>query len=100
MFCGLNVFQYLGPGKLEPAVAEAARVLRPGGYFIGDFITPDHIRCYAHVVQSASERMISLRQPRTYPRFARRSPCSNAFPASPNKPYATKSSAKPMPAGF
>ncbi|MFQ5451489.1 MAG: methyltransferase domain-containing protein [Nitrospinaceae bacterium] len=62
-FCGLNVFQYLAPEQLEQAIAVTARITRPGGYFIGDFITPDHIRTYPHVIRSKNGGVISLRQP-------------------------------------
>lgn len=63
-YCGLNVFQYLRPGQLEAAVASTGGWTRPGGYFIGDFITPDHIRIYPHVIRSKSGKVISLRQPK------------------------------------
>lgn len=62
-FCGLNVFQYLWPEQLERGIEMAAHLTRPGGYFIGDFITPDHIRIYPHVLRSRCGKVISLRQP-------------------------------------
>ncbi len=58
-YCGLNVFQYLPAEALEQAIEATARITRE--YFIGDFITPDHIRTYPHVIQS--EKVISLRNP-------------------------------------
>ena len=33
------------------------------GYFVGDFITPDHVRYYPHVVKSKSGKVLSLRKP-------------------------------------
>jgi len=63
-FSGLNVFHYLPFETLEQAVQKTSRVIRPGGYFIGDFISPDHIRWYPNVLYSSDERTISLRQPR------------------------------------
>ncbi|CAI2717196.1 methyltransferase domain-containing protein [Nitrospina watsonii] len=62
-FNGLNVFQYLLPQEMEQAVRTAARITRPGGHFVGDFITPDHIRVYPHVIRSKCGKVISLRQP-------------------------------------
>jgi hypothetical protein len=35
-----------------------------GGYFVGDFITPDHMRWYPNVMYSADKKIISLRTPR------------------------------------
>ena len=62
-YCGLNVFQYLTPDQCHEAVRVAGRITRPGGLFFGDFITPDHIREYPHVVTSKSGQVISLRHP-------------------------------------
>lgn len=59
---GLNVFQYLIKPGLEKAILQAARLTKTGGYFIGDFVTPDHMRWYPHVIRS--ENVISLRMPR------------------------------------
>ena len=44
---------------LEKAIEVTAHITKE--YFIGDFITPDHIRTYPHVIQS--EKVISLRNP-------------------------------------
>lgn len=63
-YSGLNVLQYLQPEYLETAVHNIAKQINSGGYFIGDFITPDHIRWYPHVVVSDDQNLISLRQPR------------------------------------
>ena len=62
-YCGLNVFQYLAPEKLDEALEVTAKITQPGGYFFGDFITPDHIRTYPHVIRSKSRNVISLRNP-------------------------------------
>jgi len=62
-FCGLNVFQYLSPKDMQKAIETVARITRPGGFFVGDFITPDHIRVYPHVIRSKCGKVISLRQP-------------------------------------
>ncbi len=62
-YCGLNVFQYLSPETLDEALAVTAQITRPGGYFFGDFITPDHIRTYPHVIRSKTGDIISLRNP-------------------------------------
>lgn len=62
-FSGLNVFQYLRPADLETAIQKTASILRPGGVFIGDFITPDHIRWYPNVMYSADKKVVSLRSP-------------------------------------
>jgi len=62
-FSGLNVFQYLDHNRLEEAIRRTAAVVRPGGYFLGDFITPDHIRWYPNVSFAADRQTISLRTP-------------------------------------
>lgn len=61
---GLNVFQYLPHQLLENAIQKIPTLLRPGGYFIGDFITPDHIRWYPNILYSSDNKAISLRIPR------------------------------------
>jgi len=63
-YSGLNVLQYLRPEDLETAIHHIAKLIHSGGYFIGDFITPDHIRWYPNVVTSEDQKLISLRQPR------------------------------------
>ena len=63
-FSGLNVFHYLDYTRLEEAIQRAAALVKPGGYFIGDFITPDHIRWYPNLLYSADRQLISLRTPR------------------------------------
>jgi len=63
VFSGLNVYQYLAPQQLMQAITKTAAVVKPGGYFIGDFITPDHIRWYPHVLTGSGQRVISLRTP-------------------------------------
>lgn len=62
-YCGLNVFQYLSPDQCEEALRVTAEITRPGGLFVGDFITPDHVRVYPHVIRSKSGNVISLRNP-------------------------------------
>ncbi len=63
-YSGLNVFHYINHEELEQAISRTAAILRPGGYFVGDFITPDHIRWYPNVMISDDEQIISLRNPR------------------------------------
>lgn len=64
-FAGLNVFHYLPAERMAEAVERTASVLRPGGFFFGDFITPDHIRWYPNVMYGgADKRVVSLRTPR------------------------------------
>ncbi len=62
VFQGLNVLQYLHHSDLERAIRKIARLLRPGGIFFGDFITPDHILLYPNVIFSI--KALSLRQPK------------------------------------
>lgn len=62
-YSGLNVFQYLDPKKLPDAIQKTADIIKPGGYFIGDFITTDHIRWYPNVIFSEDKKTISLRTP-------------------------------------
>ena len=63
-YSGLNVFHYINHQQLEEAVRKTAAILKPGGWFVGDFITPDHIRWYPNVMYSEDRRVISLRTPR------------------------------------
>jgi SAM-dependent methyltransferase/predicted metal-dependent enzyme (double-stranded beta helix superfamily) len=63
-FTGLNVFHYLPGDRLKEAIGKTAELVKPGGYFFGDFITPDHIRWYPNVMYSADRSIISLRTPR------------------------------------
>ncbi|MBV6427764.1 MAG: Trans-aconitate 2-methyltransferase [Haliscomenobacter sp.] len=63
VYSGLNVFHYLPHTAFEQAVKTAASQLRPGGYFLGDFITPDHIRWYPNILYSGDKQVISLRTP-------------------------------------
>ncbi|MCB0632732.1 MAG: methyltransferase domain-containing protein [Saprospiraceae bacterium] len=62
-YSGLNVFQYIDHTRLEEAIRKTAAIVKTGGYFVGDFITPDHIRWYPNVVYSEDGHMISLRTP-------------------------------------
>ncbi len=62
-YSGLNVFHYVPYRQLEEAISRTAGVLRSGGFFVGDFITPDHIRWYPNVIISRDQRTISLRTP-------------------------------------
>ena len=43
-FAGLNVYHYLPADRLADALANTAAVVKEGGYFISDFIAPDHVR--------------------------------------------------------
>ncbi len=63
-FTGLNVFHYLPSQALQNAIERTAALIKPGGYFLGDFITPDHIRWYPNALFSEDESVISLRTPR------------------------------------
>lgn len=62
-FSGLNVFHYLDFTRLEEAIQKTANIIQPGGYFVGDFISPDHIRWYPNVMYSDDKKVISLRTP-------------------------------------
>ena len=62
-FGGLNVFQYLRHSDFETAVRKVAGVVKPGGYFLGDFITSDHIRWYPNLVYSEDHTILSFRTP-------------------------------------
>jgi len=63
-YSGLNVFHYLDHTHLEDAIVKTAQIVKPGGWFLGDFITPDHMRWYPNVVSSANEDVVSLRTPK------------------------------------
>ncbi len=64
VYSGLNVFHYVGNEKMEEAIVKTASILKEGGYFLGDFITPDHIRWYPNVLKSNDDKIVSLRTPR------------------------------------
>ncbi len=63
LFCGLNGIQYFDYRRLDESIHKIAALLRSGGWFLGDFITPDHIRWYPNVLYSADKQVISLRTP-------------------------------------
>jgi len=63
-FSGLNVYQYLPYQQLEEAIQKTADILHDDGLFLGDFITPDHIRWYPNVMFGPDKKVISLRTPR------------------------------------
>lgn len=63
-FAGLNVFHYLPANRLADALASTAAVVKDRGYFISDFIAPDHVRWYPNVMLSADQQVVSLRTPR------------------------------------
>ena len=63
-YSGLNVYQYIDHKKCADAIQKTADIVRPGGYFLGDFITPDHIRWYPSVMYSSDKQIVSLRTPR------------------------------------
>lgn len=63
-YSGLNVYQYLPANKLEIAISNTAKTLKKGGWFVGDFITLDHIRWYPNVMYNKTKDIISLRTPR------------------------------------
>ncbi|MAT53276.1 MAG: hypothetical protein CMN32_02265 [Saprospirales bacterium] len=62
-FSGLNVLQYLPARKLGEAISKIAAILEDGGYFVGDFITPDHIRWYPNLMSADEGNIVSLRTP-------------------------------------
>ncbi len=63
-FCGLNIFQYLPHQQFADAIHKVAAVVKPSGYFFGDFITSDHIRWYPNLIFSEDQQIISLRTPK------------------------------------
>lgn len=63
VYTGLNVLQYLPPKKLPDAIRNISHAVRDKGYFVGDFISPDHIRCYPNLGQSEDQLIMSLRTP-------------------------------------
>jgi len=75
-FSGLNVFHYIGHENLELAIEKASNVINSGGYFIGDFITSDHIREYPNLIVSDDEQVISLHSPSLEEKEGRTYQCS------------------------
>lgn len=63
VYCGLNVLHYLAPSEFIPGIQKISELLKPGGWFVGDFITPDHMRWYPNVLYSTDQRQVSLRTP-------------------------------------
>jgi cysteine dioxygenase len=64
VFTGLNVLQYLSEDVFEQAVSKMAELTNVNGYFIGDFITPDHIEWYPNLMTSENRDVFSFRSPR------------------------------------
>ena len=60
-YLGGRVLHFVGNDRLKEGIEKTAAVIKPGGYFIGDFITPDHIRSIPNVAYSAENKVISLR---------------------------------------
>lgn len=60
-FMGGRVLHFVGNDNLKEGIERTAAILKPGGYFIGDFITPDHIRRCCNVVYGYDQQAISLR---------------------------------------
>ncbi|MEC8835642.1 MAG: methyltransferase domain-containing protein [Bacteroidota bacterium] len=63
-FTGLNVLHYIDHELFEESIQRTASIVRPGGFFFGDFITPDHIRWYPNLMRSSDSTIISLRNPK------------------------------------
>lgn len=75
-FSGLNVFHHVGHENLELAIEKTSKVINSGGYFIGDFITPDHIRQSPNLIVSEDEQVISLHTPKLEEKDGRTYQCS------------------------
>lgn len=60
-YAGLNVFQYLSSENLQNAIKATSGILKEGGYFVGDFITPDHIRWYPNIMYAENSNVVSFR---------------------------------------
>ncbi len=63
-YSGLDVFQYLNAERFEEAIQKTASIVKEGGYFIGDFVSPDHIRWYPNIMYSKDKSIVSLRNPK------------------------------------
>lgn len=61
VFAGLNVYQHLPHDSLDIAFERAAQCTKPGGYFLSDFVTSDHVCCYPNLMRSANGKTASLR---------------------------------------
>jgi hypothetical protein len=72
----LNVFHYVGHENLELIIEKTANVINLGGYFIGDFITPDHIRQSPNLIVSEDEQVISIHTPKLEEKDGRTYQCS------------------------
>ena len=62
-YTGLNVLHYVDHELFEESIQRTASIVRPGGFFFGDFITPDHIRWYPNLMTSSDSTILSLRTP-------------------------------------
>lgn len=62
-YCGLNVFQYVDHNYFESVIRKTGQITAEKGFFLGDFITPDHTRCYPNVMYSDCKGVMSLRVP-------------------------------------
>lgn len=61
VYAGHRVFHYVNHQELQQAIQKAAAILKKGGYFIGEFVTPDHHRNFTNVLFSEDQKIISLR---------------------------------------
>jgi SAM-dependent methyltransferase/predicted metal-dependent enzyme (double-stranded beta helix superfamily) len=64
VYTGLNVLQYLKCDDLPKAIENIYHAVKSGGHFIGDFVSPDHIRSYLNFIQNDDKTVISLRTPK------------------------------------
>ncbi len=64
VYAGLDALQSATSEPFEDVVDAVAKVVRPGGAFLGDFVTSDHVRRYPNLVCSESGDVVSLRTAR------------------------------------
>ncbi|MEO1712733.1 MAG: class I SAM-dependent methyltransferase, partial [Bacteroidota bacterium] len=62
VFAGHRVYHYVNHEKLQSAIQKAVNIIQPGGYFVGEFVTPDHSRTYSNIQYSSDQQVVSLRQ--------------------------------------
>ena len=50
-------------GELQKAICNLAEATEDGGWFLGDFITPDHLRWYPNVIYGEDVEALTIRSP-------------------------------------
>ncbi|MEM1220232.1 MAG: class I SAM-dependent methyltransferase, partial [Bacteroidota bacterium] len=62
VYAGHRVYHYVNHEELQSAIEKAASIIKRGGYFVGEFVSPDHSRNFSNIQYSSDQQIVSLRQ--------------------------------------